>query len=109
MRIRAVIAGLALLIFFLCSAGLSQAAKSPLHNIDNNPPVDEHPWQHGGSPDPGDDPDYRLVPKLIILPGTAGARAVLLIRTPLWISPQGENAASQITTRGDEHHFKGTR
>lgn len=109
MRIRAVIAGLALLVFILCSAGLSQAAKSPLHNIHNNPPADEHPWQHGGSPDPEDDPDYRLVPKLIIFPGTAGARAFLLIQTPSWITCPGEKAAHRINAEGDEHHFQGTR
>ena len=109
MRIRAVIAGLALLIFILCSAGLSQAAKSPQHNIHDNPPADEHPWQHGGSPDPGDNPDYRLVPKFIISPGTAGIGGVLLIQAPSWITCQGEKAANRINAEGDEHHFQGTR
>jgi hypothetical protein len=109
MRIRAVIAGLALLALLFCSVSQGQAANSLRHNIHNNPPAGEHPWQHGGAPDPGDDPDYRLVPSVIIIPGVLSVQAVVLIQTPSWVSGQGEKAASRFKSEKDENRFQGTR
>ncbi len=50
MKIRAVMAGLVLLMLIVCPISQSHAAKSLRHNIHNNPVVDEHPWQESGAP-----------------------------------------------------------
>lgn len=109
MKIRAVIAGLALLMILFSSASLGYAAKSLLNNIHDNPPADEHPWQHGGAPDPGDDRGLSKAPRATIITILPELRIILSIQVADRRVEVGRKATSMPTTDTGEDLFTGAR
>lgn len=80
MKVRAVIAGLAILMMVLCSVVPSHAAKSTRHNFNFMPPADEHPWQESGAPFDDDEMLPLSAPTLVFVIWPAN---VVIIRGPI--------------------------
>jgi len=109
MKIRAVIAGLALLVVVFCPVAPSQAAKSNLHNINFMPPADEHPWQHGDAPDPGGDPGAIWAARHVILQITPGLRVVLSVPAVRWVRNSAMRTSGVNVTEPDNENPTGAR
>jgi hypothetical protein len=88
MKIRAVIAGLAILMMVFCSIVPSQAAKSNRYNSNFMPPADEHPWQESGAPFDDDEMLPLSAPTLVFM---IWPTSVLIIR------PAGLKEAAKVT------------
>jgi hypothetical protein len=80
MKVKAVIAGLAILMVVFCVVAPGQAAKSTQHNFNFMPPADEHPWQESGAPIVDDEVLPVSAPTLIFV---IGPNHVLIIRCPI--------------------------
>lgn len=105
MRIKAVLTVLSLLLFIFCSVSLSQAAVDPRYSL--LPPVNEHPWQHDGSPEPGDTSGPSPSPS-VTWPMPLTVNSMLYIRIPLRIPAPSLRANDAAVTQRDKHHrFEG--
>jgi hypothetical protein len=104
MRKRAVFLVLGLLLFIFCSAGLGHAAVSPRYHL--LPPVNEHPWQHDGSPDPGDTLGPSPSPA-VIWPVPLTVNNTLFIRVPQRIVAPGLTTKDAAIIPDDKHRFEG--
>jgi hypothetical protein len=110
MKIRAVIIVVLLLMLIFCSANQGQAAKSNLHNIHFIPPVGEHPWQHGGAPDPGEDSGLSKAPsQAILLTILPNLRVVVYFRLAEGIADSGRKPTSVVGKERGEDHFAGAK
>jgi hypothetical protein len=104
MRTKAVLTVLSLLLFIFCSASLSQAAVDPRYSL--LPPVNEHPWQHDGSPDPGDTSGPSPSPS-VIWPMPVTVNSILFIRVPQRIAAPGLIAKDAAIMQRDKRRFEG--
>lgn len=104
MKIRVILMALGLFLFVFCTSGLSHAAMSPKYQI--QPPVDEHPWQHDGSPDPGDTLTPGLIP-LVIWPISANGKCLLFIRVPNSNAEPKCKVTKAVISREDKHGSEG--
>jgi hypothetical protein len=104
MKTRVILMAFGMLLFVFCTAGLSHAAMGPKYQI--QPPVNEHPWQHDGSPDLGDTLMPGLAP-LVIWPITVNGECLLLIREPKsGVGPKCK-ATKAVIGREDKHGSEG--
>ncbi len=109
MKIRAVIAGLALLMLVFCPVGLSHAAKSLRNNINSYPPVDEHPWQHGDAPNPGNDFGLWLASRVVVVTILPSLQTILFV-PHVGVTPDSGTKATRLTSpEPDDDHFSGAR
>jgi hypothetical protein len=104
MKNKVVLMALGVLLFVFCTTILSQAAVSPRYQI--QPPVNDHPWQHDGSPDPGDHSNPGLAPG-IIWPIIVNGECLLLIRVPNSILEPKCKAAKAVIGLEDKHGSEG--
>lgn len=104
MKIRAVLIVLALLVFVFCTGTLSHAAMSPKYSL--LPPVNEHPWQHDGSPDPGDTLGPSPSPA-VTWPMPLTVNGILFIRIPPRIAAPGLMAKDATIIQRDKRRFEG--
>ncbi len=82
MKIRAVIAGLVILMVVFCLVAPSHAAKSNRHNINFLPPADEHPWQESGAPFDNDEILSLSAPTLLFVIWPTN---LVIIRGSVWL------------------------
>jgi hypothetical protein len=104
MKTRVILMAFGMLLFVFCTAGLSHAAMSPKYQL--QPSVDEHPWQHDGSPDPGDTLTPGLAP-LVIWSITVNGEYLLLIRVPKSSVEPKCKATKSAIGREDKHGSEG--
>ncbi len=109
MKVRAVIAGLAVLMMVFCLVAPSQAAKNNRHNINFMPPADEHPWQHGDAPDPGGDPGVSMTCRIVVLPGLPGLRVILSMPGMQGMTDSIKKTSCPTVSGPDNEDFKGAR
>ena len=104
MKIKVVLVIFGLLVFVFCTGSASHAAMSPKYHI--RPPVYEHPWQHDGSPDPGDSSEPNFSP-VMIWPISASMNSVLLIRLPERGTGLKQVEKDATICQEDKHRFQG--
>jgi hypothetical protein len=104
MKIRVILTACGILLFVFCTAVLTPAAISPRYQI--QPPVYEHPWQHDGSPDPGD-PSKPVLAPWVIWPITVNGECLLLIRVPNSILEPKCKATKAVIGQEDKHGSEG--
>jgi hypothetical protein len=109
MKVRAVIAGLAILMVVFCLVAPSRAAKSNRHNIDFMPPADEHPWQHGDAPDPGGDSGVSMACRIVVLPVFPGLRVILSMPNVQSMTGSTGKASCETVSQPDNEDFRGAR
>jgi hypothetical protein len=107
MKMKAVLVGLGLLVFILCSVSLSQAEMHPNYKMRFMAPPNEHPWQHDDSNGYEDGSDDDLLQ--MIIPVSPTIKVILIIRTPQFITDSGEKAADVCVSERNKQHFQGIK
>lgn len=108
MRIRAVLVVLSLLMFIICTAGMSEAATKSKYTIHDLAYPSEHPWQHDGAPPESPDSLGSNPFNITIMPFSPGIGNILFLRIHIGNWP-GERAKSAIASERNERYFGGSR